>query len=83
MVFNKGAHGLSGRHRRRQQRWRIRFGRYDTHHDADVIDGVSPWDVIHAYVAAGTALLIRIIAARQQDKYQAIVKDVVVDSAVE
>ncbi len=48
------------------------------------IDGVSPWDVIHAYVAAGTALLIfGIIAARQQDKYQAIVKDVAVDSAVE
>ena len=48
------------------------------------IDGVSPWDVIHAYVAAGTALLIfGIIAARQQDKYQTIVKDVTVDSDVE
>src|SRR5574344_2360224 len=48
------------------------------------IDGVSPWNVIHAYVAAGTALLIfGIVAARQQDKYQAIVKEVTVESDVE
>ena len=40
------------------------------------IDGVSPWQVIHAYVAAVIALVIfGIIAARQQDKYQRITKD--------
>ncbi len=40
------------------------------------IDGVSPVDVLHAYVAAVPALLIfAIIAARQQHAYQPIQKD--------
>lgn len=40
------------------------------------IDGVSPLNVIHAYVAAGVALLfVAWFAAHQQDKYQPIQKD--------
>lgn len=40
------------------------------------IDGVNPLDVLHAYVAAGLALVIfGVIASFQQDKYQRIVKD--------
>ena len=42
------------------------------------IDGVSPLDVTHAYVAAFAALLVfGLIAARQQQAYQPIVKDIV------
>jgi Na+/H+ antiporter NhaD/arsenite permease-like protein len=40
------------------------------------IDGVSAFNVLHAYVAAGIALLFFAwFAARQQDKYQQIQKD--------
>jgi len=40
------------------------------------IDGVSPLNVIHAYVAAGVALLfVAWFAAHQQDKYHPIQKD--------
>jgi len=40
------------------------------------IDGVSPLNVVHAYVAAGVALLfVAWFAAHQQDKYQPIHKD--------
>ena len=40
------------------------------------IDGVSPLNVLHAYVAAGTALIfVAWFAARQQDRYQPIHKD--------
>ena len=40
------------------------------------IDGVSALNVLHAYVAAGTALIFFAwFAAHQQDKYQAIQKD--------
>jgi len=40
------------------------------------IDGVSPFNVFHAYIAAGAALLIfSWYAAKQQDKYQPIQKD--------
>ena len=40
------------------------------------IDKVSPWNVFHAYIAAGTAFLIFAwFASRQQDKYQRIRKD--------
>lgn len=40
------------------------------------IDGVNPLHVIHAYVAAGLALLIfGIVASLQQDKYHRITKD--------
>ena len=40
------------------------------------IDGVSPLDVVHAYVAAVPALIIcGIVAAHQQHKYAPIVKD--------
>jgi hypothetical protein len=48
------------------------------------IDGVSPFNVIHAYVAAFAALIIfGVIAARQQDKYQPIVKDAPFNSTIE
>ncbi len=48
------------------------------------IDGVSPLNVLHAYIAAGTALILfGVIAALQQDKYQRIVKDAPVDVVVE
>jgi Na+/H+ antiporter NhaD/arsenite permease-like protein len=40
------------------------------------IDGVSPLNVLHAYVAAGVALVfVAWFAAHQQDKYQTIHKD--------
>lgn len=40
------------------------------------IEGVSPWNVFHGYVAAGTALVFfSIFASLQQDKYQRIQKD--------
>ena len=40
------------------------------------IDGVNPLHVLHAYVAAGVALLLfGFIASRQQDAYQHIVKE--------
>jgi Na+/H+ antiporter NhaD/arsenite permease-like protein len=40
------------------------------------IDGVSPLNVLHAYVAAGTALIFFAwFAAHQQDKYQSIQRD--------
>ncbi|MFC3913813.1 SLC13 family permease [Pseudaeromonas sharmana] len=48
------------------------------------IDGVSPWDVLHAYVAAGVALVIfGLIASFQQDKYQRIVSDAPANQRVE
>ena len=48
------------------------------------IDGVSPLQVINAYVAAVIALLIfGVIAARQQDKYQPIIKDAATGVTVE
>jgi len=48
------------------------------------IDGVNPLDVIHAYVAAGTALIFfGIIAARQQHKYHPIQADPVNDAKVD
>ncbi|MBB6055559.1 citrate transporter [Tolumonas osonensis] len=48
------------------------------------IDGVSPLNVIHAYIAASTALvLFGVIASLQQDKYQRIIKDAPVDVVVE
>jgi len=40
------------------------------------IEGVSPFSVIHAYIAAGVALIIIAwFASHQQDKYQRIAKD--------
>jgi len=40
------------------------------------IEGVSPWNVFHGYVAAGAALVFfSIFASIQQDKYQPIMKD--------
>ena len=40
------------------------------------IDGVSPLDVLHAYVAAGTAaLVVGFFAAKQQHAYSPIMKD--------
>lgn len=40
------------------------------------IDGVNPLHVLHAYIASGVALIIfGVIAAKQQDKYQRIIKD--------
>lgn len=40
------------------------------------IDGVSQFNVLHAYIAAVVSLLIcGVIAAKQQDRYQRIVKD--------
>lgn len=40
------------------------------------IDGVDLLNVLHAYVAAGSALIIfGVVASLQQDKYQRIVKD--------
>jgi hypothetical protein len=48
------------------------------------IDGVNPLDVIHAYIAAGTALvLFGVVASFQQDKYQRIVKDAQIGVVVE
>lgn len=48
------------------------------------IDGVNPLDVLHAYIAAGTALvLFGVMASFQQDKYQRIVKDAQIGVVVE
>jgi len=48
------------------------------------IDGVNPLDVVHAYIAAGTALvLFGVMASFQQDKYQRIVKDAQIGVVVE
>ena len=48
------------------------------------IDGVNPFDVLHAYIAAGTALILfGVVASFQQDKYQRIVKDAQIDVVVE
>lgn len=48
------------------------------------IDGVNPLHVLHAYVAAGVALvLFGLVASFQQDKYQRIVKDAPVGIAIE
>ena len=48
------------------------------------IDGVNPLNVVHAYIAAGTALvLFGVIASIQQDKYQRIIKDAPLGIVVE
>ncbi|MDD2841019.1 MAG: citrate transporter [Tolumonas sp.] len=48
------------------------------------IDGVNPLNVLHAYIAAGTALvLFGVIASIQQDKYQRIIKDAPLGIVVE
>ena len=48
------------------------------------IDGVSPLNVLHAYVAAGVALIFFAwFASRQQDKYQQIQADVPVGARVD
>jgi Na+/H+ antiporter NhaD/arsenite permease-like protein len=48
------------------------------------IDGVSAFNVLHAFVAASVALLFFAwFAARQQDKYQPIVKDMNPDTKID
>src|SRR5690606_25576695 len=48
------------------------------------IDGVSPLSVIHAYVAAGIALVFFLwFAAHQQDKYHPIQNDSTVDIKID
>lgn len=48
------------------------------------IDGVKPWNVFHAYVAAGTALLFFAwFASHQQDKYQRIQQDATINIKVD
>jgi len=48
------------------------------------IDGVSPLNVLHAYVAAGTALLFFAwFASHQQDKYQRIQADADVNARID
>jgi Na+/H+ antiporter NhaD/arsenite permease-like protein len=48
------------------------------------IDGVDPMDVLHAFVAAGVALLIfGVVAAKQQHAYSPIVRDVAADTRVD
>ena len=48
------------------------------------IDGVSPIDVLHAYVAAGVALLVfGIPAARQQQRYEPIARSAVAGTRVD
>ncbi len=48
------------------------------------IDGVNPLHVLHAYIAAGTALILfGVMASIQQDKYQRITKDAPIGVAVE
>jgi len=48
------------------------------------IDGVSPFWVLHAYAAAGVALVVcGIAAARQQQRYSPIVKDAAADARVD
>lgn len=48
------------------------------------IDGVSPLNVVHAYVAAGVALLfLSWFASHQQDKYQRIQQDSTIDVKID
>ncbi len=48
------------------------------------IEGVSPWNVFHGYVAAGIALIFfSVFASIQQDKYQPIMKDPVGDVTID
>jgi Na+/H+ antiporter NhaD/arsenite permease-like protein len=48
------------------------------------IDGVSAFNVLHAFVAAGVALLFFAwFASHQQDKYQRIQKDATVDTKID
>jgi Na+/H+ antiporter NhaD/arsenite permease-like protein len=48
------------------------------------IDGVSPIDVLHAYVAAGVALLVfGIPAARQQQRYEPIARSAVAGTRID
>ena len=48
------------------------------------IDGVNPLHVLHAYIAAGTALILfGVMASIQQDKYQRITKDAPIGVTVE
>jgi Na+/H+ antiporter NhaD/arsenite permease-like protein len=48
------------------------------------IDGVSPLNVLHGYVAAGVALLFFAwFASKQQDKYQRIVPDAPINARVD
>lgn len=48
------------------------------------IDGVSPLNVVHAYVAAGVALIFFVwFASHQQDKYNPIQKDSPVDVKID
>ncbi|MGB5103878.1 MAG: SLC13 family permease [Steroidobacteraceae bacterium] len=48
------------------------------------IDGVSPLDVVHAYVAAGVALLVfGIPASLQQQRYSPIVKDAPQEASID
>jgi Na+/H+ antiporter NhaD/arsenite permease-like protein len=48
------------------------------------IDGVSPIDVLHAYVAAGVALLVfGVPAARQQQRYEPIARSAVAGTRVD
>jgi Na+/H+ antiporter NhaD/arsenite permease-like protein len=48
------------------------------------IDGVSPLNVLHAYVAAGIALLFFAwFASKQQDKYQRIIADAPINARVD
>ncbi len=48
------------------------------------IDGVSAFNVLHAFVAAGVALvIIAWFGAHQQDKFQKIIKDEVTDAKID
>ena len=48
------------------------------------IEGVSPWNVFHGYIAAGTALIFfSIFASIQQDKYQRIQKDATLNVVID
>lgn len=48
------------------------------------IEGVSPLNVFHGYIAAGSALVFfSIFAALQQDKYQPIMKDAAADVTID
>jgi len=48
------------------------------------IEGVSPFNVFHGYIAAGTALIFfSIFASLQQDKYQPIMKDAAADTTID
>lgn len=48
------------------------------------IDGVSAFNVLHSFIAAGSALLFfSYFASRQQDKYQRIQKDVSPDAKID